>query len=528
MAISSKRNLARDLSVDGRPQPAHDSPSRSLPQSIAWRLQMWHAAILVSVVVGLCTAWFLQARRARLNEIDAELTSAARVLDGSLRGFDLRGFDTTERPISELLAADDHLRLSLPRELADRRDNQPEPYFGIWLEDGRQLKSERLPEGFSLKPSETEPESPERDGPHAILREVRIVGPAGSLILVGRDIGREIAELNRLAVRIAAFALLILAAGLCGGWWLARSVLRPIAAISDAASRFSAADMSPRINVVETESELGQLATILNDAFDRVERSFDQQRQFAADASHELRTPLAVIQSQIELALKRERTSEEYVKTLTTCSSASERLSDLVESLLTLARLDFSSQPTEHTSVRVDLVAARCIDLMRPVAQQAEVNLRSKLEPAIVSGDPKQIERVIFNLLKNSVAYNRRHGEAVLSVAIVDSSVELILRDNGIGISEADLAHVAERFYRADKARSRVHGGSGLGLSIAQGIVERHGGTMQIASQLDQGTMVTVHLPLASNRPRDSVKEPVDLISDNSTTARHTGTDPLR
>lgn len=469
---------------------------RRLTKSISWRLQFWHATILLCVVAGLSTAWFLQTRRALLSEVDADLLSAARVLDGSLRGFRFSGSDRAASP-PLALSPSSHRLLSLPRNIVEASDGTASPYFAIWVRDGRLLKSERLPQSIAPEYDET------LDGERASVvqlarsREVRIVGPAGSQILVGRDVSQEFESLRRLAAQIVAISIGILTVGFIGGWWLSRSVFRPIHAMCRTASQFSVIDMSPRIDVVETDSELGELANILNDAFDRVQSSFAQQQQFAADASHELRTPLAVIQSQVELALRKQRAPEEYVKALTACAGAGERLSELVESLLTLARLDSVEQRTDRCPVRLDLIAAKCTDLMRPVAEHAEVNLYAKVTPASILGNPQQLECAILNLIKNGVAYNRCGGSVHVLVDATELAVTLTIRDTGIGISKQDTAHVTKRFFRVDKARTRQqHGGSGLGLSIADRIIESHGGSMQISSETGKGTTVTIEIAL--------------------------------
>lgn len=470
---------------------------RRYTKSITWRLQFWHAAILLLVIAGLSTAWYLQTRRACLSEIDADLLSAARVLDGSLRGIRLPGdsanaFEDVQLPLNV-----DRM-LSLPRAIADSSDGASAQYFAIWLRDGRLLKQERLPDDYSAEQALSSVRAPVSVLQRGNLREIRIVGPSGTRILVGRNVRREFTELRSLAIQIVAISVGVLTIGLIGGWWLTRSVLRPIHSMSETATRFSAANMSPRIDVVETESELGELAGILNDAFDRVQSSFEQQQQFAADASHELRTPLAVIQSQIELALKRERTPGAYVKALTTCGDAGDRLSELVESLLTLARLDSGATQAQHCELRLDLIVAKCTDLMRPVAEHANVTLEVEIEPATMLGDPQQLERAVLNLLKNGISYNRSGGNLRVAVKVSEAELEFAIRDTGVGIGDDHIAHVTERFYRVDKARSRQQGGSGLGLSIARQIIAANNGTMQISSELNQGTTVTVKF-LSSN-----------------------------
>ena len=435
----------------------------------------------------------MQTRRARLSEIDAELLSAARVLDGSLRGFRLPYFVPEANQNVQLpLSADQ--RLSLPRNLVEATDESSVPYFAIWLRGGQLLKSEGLPAELTVEYDKALDGRPVTVLQRGNLREARVVGPSGTQILVGRDVSRDVAALRRLAIQIIAISIGILMVGLIGGWWLSRSVLRPIHAMSAAAKQFSVKDRSPRINTVETDTELGELGKLLNEAFDRVQSSFDKQQQFAADASHELRTPLAVIQSQVELALKRERAPQEYVKALSTCGEAGDRLSELVESLLTLARLDSSEPQKEYFEVRLDRLVAKCTDLMRPVAEHAQVTLELEVRSVSVLGDSQQLERVILNLLKNSIAYNHPGGSVHLSVNASNKKAELMIRDTGVGIGEEHITRVAERFYRVEKARTRQQGGSGLGLSIAKQIIEAHQGTLEISSVLGEGTKLTIQI----------------------------------
>ena len=145
--------------------------------------------------------------------------------------------------------------------------------------------------------------------------------------------------------------------------------------------------------------------------------------------------------------------------------------------------------------MRLDRLVAKCTDLMRPVAEHKQVMLELDIHPVSVLGDPQQLERVILNLLKNSIAYNRSGGSVHSSVNASNKTIVLKIRDTGVGIGEEHIAHVAERFYRVDKARTRQQGGSGLGLSIAKRIIEAHQGTLDIASVLGEGTDVTILLP---------------------------------
>ena len=189
------------------------------------------------------------------------------------------------------------------------------------------------------------------------LREVVLIGPRRTRILVGRSIERDTAALARLAWQIALTGAGVLAVGLAGGWFLSRGVIRPIETMSQAASAISVANLTQRIDVREMDSELGGLARILNDAFGRLEAAFRQQSRFTADASHELRTPLSIIHTHLELALTKPRSAEEYREAIETCLRASQRMKTLVDGLLTLARADAGKLELEPQ--KVDLESAR-------------------------------------------------------------------------------------------------------------------------------------------------------------------------
>jgi signal transduction histidine kinase len=172
------------------------------------------------------------------------------------------------------------------------------------------------------------------------LREFFHYTPPGDCILVGRNIRDDLYGLRRFAWLLAGAGVAILACGLAGGWWVSTRALRPIGDISAAAIRISTGDLTQRIHTADSDSELGQLARVLNDTFARLQFAFDWQLQFTGDASHELRTPVSVVLTQTQTALSRERPAAEYRESLVACQRAAQRMRQLIESLLTLARLD--------------------------------------------------------------------------------------------------------------------------------------------------------------------------------------------
>lgn len=306
--------------------------------------------------------------------------------------------------------------------------------------------------------------------------------------------------LSELRRDLFAGVLLVLLLASGGGYFLARKSLAPIASMNSQTQRISAENLSARLDVTNSRDELGRLATTINDLLARLENSFKEQQRFIADASHELRTPLAVLRGETEVALSKTRTVEEYEQSLSLIQDEAERLSRIVEDLFILARQPINTRAALNKE-RVSLNAA-----VRDCARAAQVlasrkGVRLKLEndsPSIaLNGDEELIRRMILNLLDNAVKYTPAGGEISLGLMRQNGNAEIVVRDTGIGIPEAAQPRVFDRFYRVDKARARAMGGAGLGLSIAQWIVEVHGGEINLASTPGHGSTFTVVLPVA-------------------------------
>src|SRR5215217_1549315 len=291
---------------------------------------------------------------------------------------------------------------------------------------------------------------------------------------------------------------LVLVLASAGGYFLARKNLSPIASMNRQTQQITAERLSSRLDVTNPRDELGGLATTINDLLARLESSFKEQQRFIADASHELRTPLAVLRGETEVALGKTRTVEEYQQSLSLIQDEAERLSRIVEDLFILARQPINTRAALNKE-RVSLNAA-----VRDCARAAHVlasrkGVRLKLEndsPSItLNGDEELLRRMILNLLDNAVKYTPAGGEISLGLMRQNGNAEIVVRDTGIGIPEGAQPRVFDRFYRVDKARARTMGGAGLGLSIAQWIVEVHGGEINLASTPGHGSTFTIVLP---------------------------------
>lgn len=496
-------------------------------QSIRWRLQLWHGLLLVLVLAGFgFTAWRLQ-RATQLQRIDQELEQRISVLAGGMpRGGGPGGRPPEDRPPRDRPPRDRPPQDRPPWDRPQRPegpgpdDPPPRPlaerlsprdlrlfegtpgndfYYVVWQSDDQDGSG-----------SVTAPAEVPRPAHGAQARESRLRGtlrerfhflPPGECVLVGRDIGEELAGMRRFAWLLAGVGLVVLALGLAGGWWVSTLSLRPLGDITATAARIATGDLTQRIPAAKAGSELSALAHVLNDTFARLQASFARQAQFTADASHELRTPLSVVLTQTQVALARERPASEYRESLAACQRAAQRMRRLTESLLALARLDSGEAAASRAPCDLDRIARDATELLRPLAQEQGVTLETELDATRCQGDADQVGQVVTNLVSNAISYNRRGGSVRVKVVAEPEAAVLVVSDTGQGIAPEDLPHLFERFYRGDQARSGAAGSAGLGLAITKAIVEAHGGTIEVATQLGQGSTFTTRWPRAAPPP---------------------------
>lgn len=337
-----------------------------------------------------------------------------------------------------------------------------------------------------------------------LIREVIHCTSFGNHVLVGHSIEENIASQHSAGWVLAACGWAVLTLGVVGGGWLSGRTLRSLTTMGGTAKSISVENLSQRIDLAETDSELGQLALVLNQTFDRLQSAFEHQLRFTADASHELRTPLAVILSQTELTLSKPRSSDEYRVALETCQRAGRRMRSLIDSLLLLARFDAGHPDLLRGSVDLAEIANDSVELLRPLADERKITLSSDVLPMPVVGDRDRLGQVVTNLLANAIRYNQEGGRVDVRVERINGHAIVSVSDNGIGIPTEELPHIFERFYRVDKARTRAEGGTGLGLAICQSVVEAHGGQITARSEPEHGTTLEVRLPLPSEVGKDS------------------------
>lgn len=301
-------------------------------------------------------------------------------------------------------------------------------------------------------------------------------------------------SMDRLRTLLMVSSAVGLLASLLGGWLIAASALRPVAAMAETAGDIALSrSFARRLPEISRRDELGQLADTFNEMLDSLEEAYRTQQRFIADASHELRAPLTSILGNLEL-LDRAPDMDEAEKSeaLGFVREEANRMNRLVADLLALARADagqtLNMQPVELDRILMDVLGEN----------QARVSDRkltlSELDEVKVQGDPDRLKQLLLILVDNAIKYTPAGGEIRLGLRAEAGKAILTVADTGIGIDSADLPHVFDRFYRADKARSRDQGGTGLGLSIAQWIVDQHHGEISVESKPGKGTVFTVEL----------------------------------
>lgn len=289
-----------------------------------------------------------------------------------------------------------------------------------------------------------------------------------------------------------------------GGYLLVQNALKPVERIRATAAGITFGNLSNRLPIVHTGDEIEHLSVTLNQMLERLDEAYQQARRFSADASHELRTPLSIMRTELESAVQEPEISNELRERVGIILDETERLSRITENLFAISMLDAGEAKIRHERIDLGALAKNTAEQMALMAEEKKITLALDIKEISVFGDAERLKQVVINLLDNAIKYTPQGGKVTLRAEPRQHSAVLEVRDSGIGISPEALPHVFERFYRADKARSRIEGGGGLGLSIVRSIVQAHGGTATIESSdgvdgKPSGTVCRIELPLANN-----------------------------
>ena len=481
--------------------------------SIRWRILAWNFGLLAATAAVLLLAFYRHEKQARLQEMDLRLRQEM-----------TRGMGALNEVVPGVAGPRNPAPAPRPNGKAVARSDSPEQRAtkakaalvevaatGVWIQvvdlDGKSLfRSANAPTDPELVAQAlAELDARPDDGPArpqdlmATLPGHRALlhrPPGRNLVIFGNPTAQLDVALAGLArsLTFAGFAVVFVGCGI--GWVLAGRSLRPIDRIAADAEGIAAGDFGRKIDVEDTESELGRLAVVLNDTFGKMNAAREHMAQFTADASHELRTPLTVILSDSQGALRQERTPEEYRAALETIKQSALRMKSISDALLELAQGD-AGRPVAQDACDLADLADESVALLGRVAREHGATLVSQLEGAPVVGDAGRLGRMILNLSINAILHNEAGVTVTVTTGVVDGFSELRVADDGRGITPESLGRIFERFRRVDASRSRHTGGAGLGLAIVKQTVEAHGGTIAVTSEVGKGTVFVVRLPKA-------------------------------
>jgi two-component system, OmpR family, sensor kinase len=325
------------------------------------------------------------------------------------------------------------------------------------------------------------------------------------LVAGGRPVGAlqmaanlDIVDLSRkiMLEMIAIIAFISMAIAAAAPWFAVGQALAPLALVTEKALQISHADsLSQRIpNPGSRYDETGRFVDAFNETLERLENIFTSQQRFLADVSHELRTPLTVIKGNVDLM---RHTKQMDAESLDTIDDEADRLTRLVVNLLLEAQAESGKLPLYFAPVELDTLLLEVFKEMRVLARdRVKINLTG-IDQIIVNGDRDRLKQVLLNLISNAINYTPKGGNVYLSLGRVGDNARLIIRDTGQGISAEDMPHIFERFFRAEKSRTRSKtSGFGLGLSISYWIINRHGGRIEVKSAENEGATFCIYLPV--------------------------------
>jgi two-component system OmpR family sensor kinase len=387
--------------------------------------------------------------------------------------------------------------------------------------------------GFSTQPDGTEVAyfttgSVDASGPAFRVKAQKVTAGdlSGDVLVQAQPLGDQNSTLHTLFLTELAVTAGALVLALAGGWWLVRLGLRPLEDVERTADSIAAGDLDQRVPGADQPTEVGRLARALNVMLERIQAAFSARvasearlreneqhlRQFVADASHELRTPIAAVSAYAELFERGgSQHSEDLPRIVSGIRTETARMDRLVSDLLTLARLD-EGVPMEMAPVELVALASEAVRTAAAVGPAWPVQF-SAARPVEVTGDKDRLRQVLDNLLANVRAHTPPGTTATVHVDQIGDHAQIEVRDTGPGMPEEDARRVFERFFRADPARTRTSGGSGLGLSIVSAIVTAHGGSVTASSKPGEGLVVTVLMPVAGLRPGVEPLAPVAAVA---------------
>jgi two-component system, OmpR family, sensor kinase len=461
---------------------------------IRWRLTILYGGILSLVLVVFSTGVCIYFRNSLQRSIDIKLRSMADVISQSMTDVhDASIFQNAERVLER--------NLGKPKaKLFQITDS-----YGKVKAQSSDMEGESINISIAsfdrAKAGETVFETIEKPG-RPRLRVItlplmdRSKTSNTSLIQVATSLEDFDESMKRLLLILVVGTVFAVGATIVIGYYMAKKALKPVDKIRKAAVKISFRNLEEYIDIGPRKDELGKLADTFNAMISRLRDAFQRINQFSIDVSHELKTPLTILKGGTEVALRKDRESDEYRRLLASHLEEIDRMSRIIDDLLLLSKADTGKMQLNLEDVAVrDLVLEVFMD-MQIFAEKKNVELLvGELAEAKLKGDELKLRRMLWNIVDNGIKYTQMGGRVEISSIIDDGCVKINVRDTGAGIADEDIKYIFDRFYRADRARKRENG-TGLGLSISKWIAEAHNGTIQVESVPSSGSLFSLRLPL--------------------------------
>ncbi len=411
--------------------------------SLARLLFFSHMALATTILMSFAGVMFWMSYRATYEKVESELLGAAEILDEQLKG----GISPQS--------------IAIPEAFFHRfgKADRDHAYWRLWDHDGNELNRrgkvprELLPHQSDIPKSGKRPYVTRKDGRHF---ELQMATSTSGQILVGRPLAKEFDGFFRLIGTLLAIVALGMVLAALIARQLISSIVRPIERLSTTVSSIRHSELNRRLPVPQPTVEMTSLSTAMNAMLKDLQDAFEKQRKFTSDAAHELRTPVAIINGQCELSLSKPRDDAHYRAALSTCKQAAAHMAGLVNQLLLLSRLDAESK-RELAPTSLDIVIARAVEMISPLASQHEVTIASTLCPSVVNADESQILQVMLNLLSNAIQFSHQGDAVQVQLKKDESNATISVSDNGVGIAADDIPSSATAFSRSTKREQRLN-----------------------------------------------------------------------
>jgi len=469
-------------------------------RSIRQRLTVGYVVALTLAIVVFGTVLYYNRRQANLTELDSRLEVEAEVANGLLGELSrsLGRLPPVLQGIQGTLQGFRHYVVLVGRDGTPKLTVEP---TGGSLDSTAVTRLLRLATESDQTRWGTAAVFPGRPDLRYYVTGVARSDPELRSILVGATVDEVLFGPSDLLRAMLYIAPLLILVSILVGSWLARTSLQPLESTIDELTAITDGKSLHRRLPVDPAAtdELARLSLAANAMFSRLEHSFSAQQRFVAEASHELKTPLMVLRVGVERALTNPKMPAESLEPLDESLEEINRMSELVDSLLMLARADEGRAPLAVEECDLRELVSEAGETANILAEANQILVRTDVpsRPVLLPVDRNRIRQLLLNLVTNAVKFTPAHGEVRVGIVDVDATVQIVVRDTGIGIAAGDLPHIFDRFWRADPARTRdeAKAGTGLGLAITKWIAEAHGGAITVQSRPGKGTVFTVSLP---------------------------------